>query len=358
MTAAVANGPTAVPAGTAEDLGVRERLEAALAASEIGTFRWDPAEDRLDWDATLKALYGLAPDAEVRRVDDFLSHVHPDDREALIGEVRRCIDERVPLVKEFRILLPDGSVRWISDKARAVYDGQGRLVCITGACRDVTDRKVVEERLAAALAEKESLLSQKEFLLKEVNHRVKNSLQLVSSLLTIQGGFLAEEDARRAFQEARSRLKAVAHIHERLYRTDDARTIEFGCYLDELCRDLAAALGAEAPGRLEVAAERATVSVESAIALALIANELVTNAVKYAYPEGTPGSVRVSFSAPPGGSGRLVVEDDGVGLPKGFPDKGTVGLGMTLVTMLIRQLHGRLSIEPKERGARFVVTLP
>ncbi|HET8729065.1 MAG TPA: PAS domain S-box protein [Alphaproteobacteria bacterium] len=329
----------------------RARLAAALLASEAGTFRWHVEADRLEWDDDLKRLFGLAPEAEIRRIGDFLERVHPDDRAALVSEVERCLAERTPLAKEFRIVHPDGSVRWIADKAQASYDEAGRPVYLTGACSDVTDRKEVEAKLSAAFAAKEALLQQKDVLLKEVNHRVKNSLQLVSSLLSLQSYSIDAPEIREQFNEACSRVAMVAAVHERLYRTSRARSVEFGPYLHQMCGDVASAAVFGRARRITVQAVDVEIDTDRAIPLALIINELLTNALKYAYSEDQDGEVRVVSELDDDGRLRVCVEDDGVGFPSDFDPATSNGLGMKLVRALVAQLDGELVVRRDAPGA-------
>ncbi|MBX6323662.1 MAG: PAS domain S-box protein, partial [Rhodospirillaceae bacterium] len=203
-----------------------ERLTSALLASETGTFRWHIETDALEWDDSLRRLFGVPVQQDISRVADFLAFVHPDDREALWRAVERSITERAPLSHEFRIVRPDGSVRWIADRARIFVDEAGRPRHLTGACRDVTERRAAEERLRAALAEKEALLQQKDLLLREVNHRVKNGLQMVAGLLGLQSRYAGNPEVRGQLDSAQRRVMTVARVHERLYQSDEIGTVE------------------------------------------------------------------------------------------------------------------------------------
>ena len=126
----------------------RERLLAALAASATGTFRWDIQTNDLDWDASLQRLFGLTPASSPRTLEEFVARVHPDDRAAVIAQCDRCAREGLDFELEFRIVRPDGTVRWIAERGRSGLDAEGRPLYMTGACVDVTDRKAAENSLS------------------------------------------------------------------------------------------------------------------------------------------------------------------------------------------------------------------
>jgi two-component sensor histidine kinase len=207
--------------------------------------------------------------------------------------------------------------------------------------------------------EKDALLAQQDLLMREASHRVKNSLQLLSSALRMQASRSVplrgeNEDLVRASQ----RINSVALAHERLHRSTSGTHIEFGSYLQSLCADLEDSV-ALAPGqRIKVRSEEGTVTGDTAIRLGLVASELVTNALKHAYAAGSPGNVEVTFSRHSEETVRLSISDFGKGLPASFDPARSVGLGMRLVLCLVRALNGQLQVERTCPGTRFVVLLP
>ncbi|MBP2231031.1 PAS domain S-box-containing protein [Azospirillum agricola] len=213
---------------------------------------------------------------------------------------------------------------------------------------DVTEIKSMEAALR-------KLVGQKSTLLREVNHRVKNSLQLVSSLLTLQTLSLPDEAARAHFQDARSRIEAIARVHNRLYQADQFQTIEFGTYLRELCEDLARASGGGELCDVTVRSDIVDLPIDQAAPLGLIANELITNAIKH---RGSgPARVDVAFRRDAGGL-VLTVSDQGPGLPPNFDMRRGRSLGMRLIASLSGQIRAHVAIVPSERGAAFRIELP
>ncbi|WP_207483621.1 sensor histidine kinase [Arenibaculum pallidiluteum] len=226
----------------------------------------------------------------------------------------------------------------------------------------------VEERTATL----QLALDHKAWLLKEVNHRVKNSLQMVSSLLNMQIRSSDRDDVRDRLLEARNRVQAIGHLHQRLYQTDHFETVDFGQFLKELASDQALIAGAaDTVCTVEIPEHGVLVPIDRAVPLSLIANELLTNAIKHAGSgatarEGEGTRVLVRLEGMEDGGLALTVSDDGPGLPPGFdPDgagHGASGLGMRLVRGLVSQLGARLEMPRNQPelgpGAVFRVVLP
>jgi PAS domain S-box-containing protein len=276
---------------------------------------------------------------------------HPDHVEGVVERLRHCFETGEPWEDTFPLRGKDGAYRWFLSRALPIRDAEGRIVRWFGTNTDVTGQRAIERELAEALAAREALLY-------EVNHRVTNSLQLVVSLLTLQGRGVRDPDARRALEEAQARIGVIARIHRQLYQGGTHGTLDFGEHARRLAADLLASL--EGSGRIGLAFSSeggAVLPLERAVPLSLILAELVTNAVKYAFPDGRAGTVELAVMAE-GGELALLVADDGVGLPAGFDPAASGGLGMTLVAGLAQQVQGRLEIVPRDRGAGFRVTLP
>jgi two-component sensor histidine kinase len=197
-------------------------------------------------------------------------------------------------------------------------------------------------------------LDRQQMLLREVNHRVNNSLQIVGSMLHLQGKVTTNPDVQHQLREASSRITAIARAHQRLYRTDEFTTLDLGAYLSDVCADLC-----EATPDCEIhvtAPEHVVLTTDRAITVALLINELVTNAAKYAYPTGDCRTwVSVTREAD---AITLSVRDEGIGLPAGFDPGKSSGLGMRLVSAFARQLGGALDVKARQPGTEFLVHFP
>jgi two-component sensor histidine kinase len=218
------------------------------------------------------------------------------------------------------------------------------------------------QNLAAAMRRMsqatQDALAQKDMLLREVHHRVMNSFAMLTSLIALQARDLADPRGRAALEETRNRVAALSLAYRRLHVASAVAAVTMGAYLEGLCDELSKSLlASDDARRIVVSAADITVSTQQAIALGLIVTELVTNALKHAFPDDRAGTVSVSLCSDAAGC-TLSVEDDGVGLPAGFTPETSNGLGMRVVLLLTRQFGGTITVSPQPRGCRFVVTLP
>lgn len=200
-------------------------------------------------------------------------------------------------------------------------------------------------------------LAERELLLREVNHRVKNSLQLVLSMLSLQAAEFRESGAKELFAKAIARVTAIASIHERLYQDNDPLTLDMQSYLTGLCAELErAGIGDERQAQLKTDVESLRLPTENGVSLALIVNELVMNSLKHGRPTDRTAVIHVRLHRVEGDQARLTVTDNGPGLAaKGKPP---TGLGSRLIGMLVRQLNGHLNIEDSADGFATHITFP
>ena len=227
----------------------------------------------------------------------------------------------------------------------------------TRQARDIAERELRESRDRL-----ERLANQQAVLLREVNHRVANSLQLISAMIALQARRLDDGHARDLLRRAAERVDAVALIHRRLYTSNDVESVEMDQYLEGLVAEFRRALESETgPGftehRIELTTEPVRVETDKAVSIGLIVNELVTNAFKYAYPAQVPGPVRIHLTQSGAGL-RLAVEDDGVGYqPSQKPARGS-GVGGLIVSAMADTLKATITHDPTWPGTRFILDVP
>jgi two-component sensor histidine kinase len=210
------------------------------------------------------------------------------------------------------------------------------------------ERQRIERDLRAAL-------DQQKVLMAEINHRVRNSLQLVAGMLQLQAEQRAGSETERDLNDAAARVFAIAHVHESLYNGGTLQAVDLGRYLSHICRDLDRSGG---DGRIELTGGQGIlIPVDRAVPIALIVNELVTNAMKYAYPDMPAGRIAVSVEKRDH-SLVISVRDAGVGLPAGFDPARSKGLGMRIIRALSKQLEAALDVRNAHPGAEFVITVP
>jgi len=238
--------------------------------------------------------------------------------------------------------------------------GPGGDVQVLAAAIEVTRHKRAEEELRAANRELESALTQKTVLLKEVHHRVKNNLAVVSSLLSMKADALGTTEARLALEDSQRRVLSIAMIHEQLYGSDYLDRINFLAYTQQLVEQLHSSFVSE-PQRIAIRLDVAPIEmgVHRAVPCALILNELVSNAFKYAFPGERRGEVLVSLQEPAPGHLEFVIEDNGIGLPTALAQRNTTSLGLKIVSILSRQLEGSFEQQTATgAGTRFVLRFP
>jgi two-component sensor histidine kinase len=206
------------------------------------------------------------------------------------------------------------------------------------AQQEITERVRAEERIQASLKEKEVLL-------KEIHHRVKNNLQVVSSLLSLQSQTVDSPAALEVLQESQNRIRSMALIHERLYRSEDLAQVDFAVYIRDLATFLVRSYRAQlGPISLNIEAEGIFLGIDAAIPCGLITNELISNALKHAFPNGRGGEIRVKIGTHGDQQFTLIVGDNGVGFPQDVDFQNTESLGMQLVNTLVDQLEGTVEL--------------
>lgn len=219
------------------------------------------------------------------------------------------------------------------------------------------ERDAANAALMAANEALEAIVARQSVLLREVNHRVANSLQLVASLVHMHAQAVEDEPSRAALRDTQARIGAIMQVHKRLYTSENVEEVDIADYLRGLVDELAQSLSAGGARPILLTADPVRVSTDRAVALGVIVAELVTNACKYAYPEDAEGEVRIALSSLEGGRARLVVEDDGVGLPPGQTRALGTGLGQTVIAAMGRSLGSKVEFDPSHRGARAVLEI-
>jgi two-component sensor histidine kinase len=215
---------------------------------------------------------------------------------------------------------------------------------------EIGERTRAEDRLRTSLREKDVLLT-------EIHHRVKNNLQVISSLLSLQSRALTSPEAVSVFTESQNRVRSMALVHEKLYQSPDLARIDFAAYLRELASHLFRVYARAAEVQLRIRAGGVLLSIERAVPCGLIASELLSNALKYAFPGGAAGAITIDLSGTDGDAARLEIRDDGVGLPAGVDLGRPASLGLRIVKTLTAQLGGTITHSHRE-GATFTLVFP
>ncbi|MEB3226639.1 MAG: histidine kinase dimerization/phosphoacceptor domain -containing protein [Synechococcus sp.] len=278
--------------------------------------------------------------------------VHPDDLPGWIELNAKTFAEKIPFFAETRVVV-DGEIRWIRAESvpRDLPDGS---IVWEGVLTDMTDVKLYEAQLQKANRDLQQSLQEKEILLKEIHHRVKNNLLVISSLLNWQGEGLQDRQLLGILEDSQRRLSTMALIHEKLYGSTNLETIDLGEYLDTLAQQLMDS-SRRNPEEIQLKTDFETilVNVETATPFGLIVNELILNVLEHAFPpnHNQAGYLRLGLQRTQSPAKKpaitLTVEDNGVGFPNNFDHQQTESLGWQLINLLTQQLDGQIQIVQK-----------
>jgi two-component system, sensor histidine kinase PdtaS len=327
----------------------REQLQTALEDAEQRV-------DRLAGENALLQDEKLSLSSENARLRYLLAQSHAKLLEARVANSRetRC----PPIAMEGAITILNEELQVSLEELKVTAEELEEANAALRVINQTLEEQVAERTasLTKALAERDALLQRKDLLIREVDHRVKNSLQMVMSLLRIQAGKLTQPDTRRALLTAGVRIQAIAQVHSMLYAHNNTESVRFDAYLEEICTFLGDTLGVSKRRRaLLVEAEPIELPPGLAIPLALITTELVTNAFRHAF-SGRPGTVWVQFRRNSQEMPELTVADDGCGLPPDFDIFHGEGLGLQVVTAMVEQIGARFDLG-HQGGTRFTITL-
>ncbi|MBD1866764.1 PAS domain S-box protein [Cyanobacteria bacterium FACHB-471] len=282
--------------------------------------------------------------------------IFEEDREAVVQLIASISPENPVVMIENRVVI-DGEIRWTQWNNRMLFDEQGKFVEFQSVGRDVTNLKHTEERLQASLKEKEVLL-------KEIHHRVKNNLQIVYSLLRLQRRKLKDQLAANALLESQSRIESIALIHEKLYQSEDLSHINLAEYIPSLVTNLFSTYNlSHTQIALRTEIEPIFLDIDKAIRCGLIINELLSNSLKYAFPDRNQNNLSIHlqlFTISTGAEKstiQLNMKDNGVGIPDHIDFSRPETLGLQLVQGFVGQLKGTLEMQ-RQGGTEFRVLFP
>ncbi len=293
-------------------------------------------------------------------VEDFTSNrilygdiVHPEDLEKIIYELKMKVDAGcTDYTSEYRILTKSGEIRWVDERTVIQRNEEGE-VHLQGIILDITEHKKAED----------ALFHMEEIRKKEIHHRIKNNLQVISSLLSLQAEHFSDKKVRESFQDSQNRVISMSLIHEELYKTGeigDFETFDFKAYLQKLANELFRSYVVGNQNiHLKMDIERVFLGMDTGIPLGIIINELVSNSLKHAFPAGREGEIQIKLhkiengkiKSEDRGTGRpktseflLIVSDNGIGLLKKIDFRHTSSLGLQLVNILVDQIEGSIEL--------------
>jgi PAS domain S-box-containing protein len=322
------------------------KVRAVLDAIPDLMFRLDGDGTFLDYRAHRSDELYVPPDQIIGgNIRDLMPPVRAEEA---LGYIRKTLETGVMQQWEYQLPLPRGLQDY---EARMVVCGTHEVLAIV---RNITSIKQAERTIQASLREKDVLLQ-------EIHHRVKNNLQVISSLVNMQLRELSsaqESRERDALRSCQSRVQAIALVHEKLYQTENYAQVPFSAYAGSLAAYIFESTGVSPDAvKLVLAIEEFDLAVDKAIPCGLILNELITNALKHGFPDGRRGVIRVELARVGHGTAGLTVADDGRGMPEPLDLGRRKSLGMRLVSTLTRQLRGKLDVT-HQPGVTVRVTFP
>lgn len=322
------------------------RYAMTFAAVKDGLWDYHVPSSHLDFSAIGRSALGYG-DGDVReRASSWHALVHPDDQPRVESAIRHSIETNESGALDIRMKTKSGEWLWVGVRGNvAERDKAGRPLRMVGTLSDVSERKQAEGRIR-------DLLAEKEMLLREVHHRVKNNMFVVQGLLTLQAGAQADGAARDVLLEAAGRVLSMMVLYDKLYRSPLVGAVSLREYLPPLIAEIISVFPNQAGVRVRSDIEDIVLDAKKLSSVGIILNELVTNAMKHAFAVRLEGEISIAATRR---NGRIVltIADNGVGLAAAAPG-GLPGFGFRLVEMLVRQLQGSLVVE-KAQGTRFVI---
>jgi len=277
----------------------------------------------------------------------------PTIPENIIPETEKLLEE----VKSGKVITAHETIRRRKDMTlfdvsvtiSPIKDTSGKVVAFAGISRDITERKRTEEQTMCSLLEKETLL-------REIHHRVKNNMQVISSLLRLQSKYIKDKDDYEIFKDSQNRISSMSLVHEKLYQSGDFTKIDFNIYVNDLVKSLFHSYGDISNNIIpNIKVDNVSLGIDSAIPCGLIINELVTNSLKHAFPDGRKGEIKVFLGQTGENEFELEVSDNGVGIVQGIDFDNSDTLGLHLVKILAEnQLHGEINLI-RNQGSKFKI---
>ncbi|NVN90392.1 MAG: PocR ligand-binding domain-containing protein [Desulfuromonadales bacterium] len=354
--------------GVVLDISERKRTEEALRISErryrdivegapVGIFRSTPGGKLLAANPALARILKYAsPEELIQAINQkSVADVIFVDLERWQSVVSDSLNSDAWNIRQEPFRCKDGSIVILNFYHRVVPGTSGDSIEFEGFGEDITEAKRAVEALRESKERLRASLAEKNVLLHEIHHRVKNNMMIVNTLLDIQADSITDAQTRSFFRECQNRISSLAQVHEQLYRSRDFASVDLAEYIGNLASRLFSSFVKD-PERviLKVNAERISMNIDQSIPCGMIVNELVSNSLKYAFPGARKGEIDIRLNADPEGWISLTVADNGVGLPEEVDIRNTQSLGLQLVDLLVRQLGGHLE-HKNDGGASFLV---
>ncbi|MDZ7794667.1 MAG: histidine kinase dimerization/phosphoacceptor domain -containing protein [Spirochaetia bacterium] len=316
----------------------RNLLDATQRIAQVGGWEWDVERQTMTWADQTYLIHGFEPGefaaGSPEHIQRSLACYDPDDRPKIDEAFRKCVEEGEAYTLELPLTTSQGRRIWVQTSAQAVLD-KGRVVKVQGHIMDITERRRAEEKLREALKEKD-------FLMKELNHRVKNNLFMVSSLISLKNS-----ETEIDLSDIQHQIEAIGLIHEKLYQTENVTEICCRDYFDDLLNSIFSTFTTQQVRTVENV-EDLCVSTKTAMTLGLIINEIATNAIKHGFTDKEEAVFSVKMKEDTENHRyELTLSNTGNPFPEDIDIESTDTLGLRLINALVAQIEGTIKLQKK-----------
>ncbi len=318
----------------------QQQMEAVLEFSGLGIWDYDLVTQSTSRTMQHDACFGLKSLHPNWTYETFINFVHEDDREQVNSIYPEYLDKGKAYNVDYRVKWDDGSIHWLNSSGKGIYDDDGNMVRVIGTVHEISDRKETELALQESNSEKETLLA-------EIHHRVKNNLAVVAGLMYLQTKDTSDPELIERLTLNINRIKSIASIHEELYKSHNYSEISFATNIRKVIENLTSVSFNEDEVNIELDLDEISLNITDALPAALIVNELVTNAFKHAFSGIDDPTLKISLKKKDDFI-HLTIVDNGVGLPEDYQPNNSLSIGINLVNSLAEQLDADLSFESLE----------
>lgn len=323
------------------------KMEAAVNSSRIVVFWWKNEEDYpVEFVSDNITQYGYSTEEFTSGKVLYGNIIHPEDRQTVWDDLQACANEgKNKFDKDYRIITKNGEIRWVHEDTYIQRDEEGKIAYFQGTILDITERVKAEE----GLKEMEDVRT------KEIHHRIKNNLQVVSGMLYLESLNFKYQEVIDAFRDSENRVRSIALIHEKLYQSKDLVSLDFADYIENLTDYLFHSYNVnEDDVKLILNVEDVFLGMDTAVPLGIIINELTSNALQHAFGKGEKGEIRIDFHKD-NDVFTLIISNTGKPFPETIDFENTESLGLQLVTNLTSQIDGKIKLD-RTNGTKFKIT--